>query len=174
LRDFHTKVPLSYPSKCKQIHFRSNTCPRKTRKKSFHHGSVQVHDGVVSQEVERCNALLAEDQVLAIPSTGQGSSCSEVNSARQGSPFGVQKQAGNFPRNCQWMKLEIGNFEKIVFENRVISLASYGKSKMFVDGHLEHKCSFPKISLPLEFIENHYFLVILILISIFDFVFSRF
>jgi hypothetical protein len=37
------------------------------------------------------------------------------------------------------MKLEIGNFEKIVFGNRFISLASYGKSKMFVDGHLEHK-----------------------------------
>jgi hypothetical protein len=51
---------------------------------------------------------------------------------------------GNFPQNCQWMKLEIGNFEKIVLENRFISLASYGKSKMFVDGHLEHKCSFPK------------------------------
>jgi hypothetical protein len=26
---------------------------------------------------------------------------------------------GNFPRNCQWMKLEIGNFKKIVFGNRV-------------------------------------------------------
>jgi hypothetical protein len=24
---------------------------------------------------------------------------------------------GNFPRNCQWMKLVIGNFEKIVFGN---------------------------------------------------------
>jgi hypothetical protein len=52
---------------------------------------------------------------------------------------------GNFPRNCQWMKLAIGNFEKIVFGNRFISLASYGKSEMFVDGHLEHKCSFPKM-----------------------------
>jgi hypothetical protein len=41
------------------------------------------------------------------------------------------------------MKLEIGNFKKIVFGNQFISLASYGKSKMFVDGHLEHKCSFP-------------------------------
>jgi hypothetical protein len=51
---------------------------------------------------------------------------------------------GNFPRNCQWMKLEIGNFEKNVFGNRLKSLASYGKSKMFVDGHLEHKCNFPK------------------------------
>jgi hypothetical protein len=38
------------------------------------------------------------------------------------------------------MKLEIGNFEKIVFGNRFISLESYGKSKMFVDGHLEHQC----------------------------------
>jgi hypothetical protein len=55
---------------------------------------------------------------------------------------------GNFPRNCQWMKLVIGNFEKIVFGNRFISLASYGKTKMFVDGHLEHKCSFPKMGLP--------------------------
>jgi hypothetical protein len=55
---------------------------------------------------------------------------------------------GNFPRNCPLMKLEIGNFEKIVFENRFKSLASYGKSKMFVDGHLNHKCSFPKIGLP--------------------------
>jgi hypothetical protein len=55
---------------------------------------------------------------------------------------------GNFPRNCQWMKLLIANFEKIVFGNRFISLASYGESKMFVDGHLEHKCSFPKIGLP--------------------------
>jgi hypothetical protein len=36
--------------------------------------------------------------------------------------------------------LEIGYFEKIVFGNRFIFLASYGKSKMFVDGHLEHKC----------------------------------
>jgi hypothetical protein len=35
------------------------------------------------------------------------------------------------------MKLVIGNFEKIVFGNRYISLASYGKIKMFVDGHLE-------------------------------------
>jgi hypothetical protein len=49
---------------------------------------------------------------------------------------------GNFPRNCQWMELEIGNFEKIVFRNRFISLAFYGKSKMFVDVHLEHKYSF--------------------------------
>jgi hypothetical protein len=31
---------------------------------------------------------------------------------------------GNFPRNCQWMKLEIDNFEKIVFGNRFISLHS--------------------------------------------------
>jgi hypothetical protein len=54
---------------------------------------------------------------------------------------------GNFPRNCQctWMKLENGNFEKIVFGNQFISLASYGKYKLFVDGHLEHKCSFPKM-----------------------------
>jgi hypothetical protein len=43
------------------------------------------------------------------------------------------------------MKLEIGNFEKIVFGNRFISLASYRKSKMFVDGHLVHKRSFPKM-----------------------------
>jgi hypothetical protein len=54
---------------------------------------------------------------------------------------------GNFLRNCQWMKLEIGNFEKIVFRNRFISRASYGKSKMLVDGHLEHKCSIPNIGL---------------------------
>jgi hypothetical protein len=55
---------------------------------------------------------------------------------------------GNFPRNCTWMKLKIGNFEKIVFGNQFISLASYVKSKLFVDGHLEHKCSFPKMGLP--------------------------
>jgi hypothetical protein len=47
---------------------------------------------------------------------------------------------GNFPRNCQWMKLEIGNLEKIELGNRVISLASYGKSIM--------QCSFPKMGLP--------------------------
>jgi hypothetical protein len=46
------------------------------------------------------------------------------------------------------MKLESGNFEKIEFGNRFISLASYGKSKMFVDGHLEHKSSFPMMGLP--------------------------
>jgi hypothetical protein len=55
---------------------------------------------------------------------------------------------GNFPRNCKWMKLDIGHFEKIVFGNRLIFLASYGNSKMFVDGHLEHKCSFLKMGLP--------------------------
>jgi hypothetical protein len=33
----------------------------------------------------------------------------------------------NFPRNSQWIKLEIGNFEKIVFENRLISQASFRK-----------------------------------------------
>jgi hypothetical protein len=43
---------------------------------------------------------------------------------------------GNFSRNCQCMKLKIGYFENIVFENRFISLASYGKSKIFVDGHV--------------------------------------
>jgi hypothetical protein len=43
---------------------------------------------------------------------------------------------------------EIGNFEKIVFGNRLIYLASYEKSKMFVEGHLEHKCGFPKLGLP--------------------------
>jgi hypothetical protein len=45
---------------------------------------------------------------------------------------------GNFPRNCPWMKLEIGNFDKIVFGNPFISKMSKKKSKMFVDGHLEH------------------------------------
>jgi hypothetical protein len=55
---------------------------------------------------------------------------------------------GNFLLNCQWMKLEIGNFEKIVFGNRFISLPSYGKSLMFVDGHLEHNSNFPKMGLP--------------------------
>jgi hypothetical protein len=54
---------------------------------------------------------------------------------------------GNFPRNCQWMKFEIDNFEKIVFVNRVISLASYENAKMFVDGQLKHKCSFTKVAL---------------------------
>jgi hypothetical protein len=44
---------------------------------------------------------------------------------------------GNFPRNCQGIKLEIGNFEKIVFGNQFISLVSYIKSKLFVEvmGH---------------------------------------
>jgi hypothetical protein len=48
---------------------------------------------------------------------------------------------GNVPRNSQWVKLEIGNFEKILFGNRFRSLASYGNSQMFVDVHLEHKLS---------------------------------
>jgi hypothetical protein len=29
---------------------------------------------------------------------------------------------GNSPGNCQWMKLEIGNFEKIVFGNLLLLL----------------------------------------------------
>jgi hypothetical protein len=43
---------------------------------------------------------------------------------------------GNFPRNCQytWMKLEIGNFEKIVFGNLWYLTESL---KMFVNVHLE-------------------------------------
>jgi hypothetical protein len=27
-----------------------------------------------------------------------------------------------------------------------LAVASYGKSQMFIDGHLEHKCSFPKMA----------------------------
>jgi hypothetical protein len=81
----------------------------------------------------------------------------EVGSSMESSGLCLQYfiGMGNFPRNCQWMKLEIGNFEKIEFVNRFISLASYGKSKMFVDGHLEHKYSFPiyNISLDPEFFD---------------------
>jgi hypothetical protein len=51
---------------------------------------------------------------------------------------------GNFPRNCQWMKLEIGNFEKIVFGNLWHLTESL---KMFANGHLEQKCSFPNMGL---------------------------
>jgi hypothetical protein len=73
----------------------------------------------------------------------------EVSSSMESSGLCLQYfiGMGNFPRNCQWMKLEIGNFEKIVLGNRFISLASFGKSTMFVDGRLDHKCSFPKMGL---------------------------
>merc|ERR1711963_238718 len=37
-----------------------------------HHGRVQIHDGVVSQEAKRCDALLASYSLLAISPIGQG------------------------------------------------------------------------------------------------------
>jgi hypothetical protein len=74
----------------------------------------------------------------------------EVGSSMESSGLCLQYfiGMGNFPQNCQWIKLENGNFENIEFGNRFITLASYGKSKMFVDGHLEHRCSFPKMGMP--------------------------
>merc|ERR1712088_1002054 len=51
--------------------------------KGLQDGCLQVHDRDVPQEAERCYALPAEDQVLALPSAHKGSSCTKVNSASQ-------------------------------------------------------------------------------------------
>merc|ERR1712076_36207 len=61
--------------------------------KGLQDGCLQVHDRDVPQEAERCYALPAEDQVLALPSAHKGPSCTKVNSARQGQEAGIQEQA---------------------------------------------------------------------------------
>ncbi len=57
-------------------------------------GSVQVHVGVVPQEAERRDALLASHSMLAIPSARSSPQGPEVHQARQGQEARVQEQAG--------------------------------------------------------------------------------
>merc|ERR1712203_7580 len=47
----------------------------------------------MGEEAERCDALLAPHQVLAVSPAHQGAPCSKTNQARQGPQAGVQGQA---------------------------------------------------------------------------------
>ena len=61
---------------------------------SHQDGSLQVHVRALPKEAERCDALPAQDQVLAIPPAGSRPQGSQVHQARQGQEARLQEQAG--------------------------------------------------------------------------------
>jgi hypothetical protein len=93
-------------------------------------GFTKFVDGVKCKATEVAADVRLQDETFVrqqLDCVLDKAPCDELGATMKSKlPLLKKIDMGNFPRNCQWMKLEMGNFEKIVFGNRFISLASYG------------------------------------------------
>ncbi|KAJ6709943.1 hypothetical protein OIU74_010949 [Salix koriyanagi] len=71
----------------------------------------------MEEEAVGCYEVLAEGEVLGIPSTSFDCACNSSYSSRQGSPFGIQGKTGvcclSYPCEAWWQ--ERGPFRRVLF-----------------------------------------------------------